>query len=395
MKVEYKEPIAKAQRRGDATMFLGMRNLFLCVSVSLWLILISTASAQLPFTTTETSDTLTIKSRHKVTYNRKTGAVSWKELTIDAPKVGHLELAPGGIDPTSKRPQHAQGKLTLATGEVTGKFIRHEGGRWTSSASLRLEPRNAEWLDPRIKLEGFATDLDLKVSDVPTSGPAPLLQAFSARKFDFASIEAGSFHFKGLTFSGVWTRPDWKAETFRIEDFFGGRIELTGTGTWGSLDPPKVALNVKADGVDLAALLKKFNVPRADEIEGKLKGRLAIESVGREWKVMAFEVAGEEGTVRLNRKFLHDILLTPINQDAAKVDQILNEVFGTETMIPFHEMRVTGHLEPDQLLMQIPLRNDALKIDYETRVDRELLWDAWDYLVNAGVENVKGVAVKP
>ena len=42
-----------------------------------------------------------------------------------------------------------------------------------------------------------------------------------------------------------------------------------------------------------------------------------------------------------------------------------------------------------ELSVVIPIRNEALNIDFEPRVDRALLWEIWTYLKDAGLKDVQ------
>lgn len=359
----------------------------------------SAPSVVLPFTTEETTETVTLKISHRVEWNRKSGEYKWDKLEAEMPGHFTVSLEPGRWNPREDKPQKAEVKMKVRDGVAGAEAIRRTDASWAISTSVKLDPREFVWTDPEIKLHGLTVDGDVSLDSLLTSGPLQMVQAMKMRSVGIETIEAGSYRVDGVRLSGDWDRPTWNVEKLEA-GVFGGRIELAGSGRWGTNETPAVSVTLKGESLDFHELLKAFNVPRAEQVRGRVSGRMRIESVGRDWKIMALDVGGDEGTVFLDRALIAEIisysLATPVTNPKVRevletLEAGLTQSYGNQPLVPMREMRIQGNLEPGILHLWLPLRNDVVNILLEPKIEREVVWESWDYLVKAGAENVKGM----
>lgn len=350
----------------------------------------------LPFSTEETEQPVELIVRHSVRWNSKTGVIGWDRLEVEAPGTMKLSVAPGSYDPEAKEPQSFTITLGVRGGAVDTDVTLKEDQSWVMPMTVKLEPRNASWNEPAVEIEGLAIDLKLKLDSRLEDENIPLLETFDLREFEVAAVRAGGYELTDLQAIGRWNRPNWSLDLFEVHAF-DGWMSISGSGEWGTTGAPVVSLEIWGAGVDVGRLLREFNVPRANEIRAHAKGRMKIEAEGRDWKVLELEVEGEEGTMYLHRRLLHDLLTRWVqleNLTPDDLDAILDSTFGKEQMIPFDVLKFGGTLGDEALHLKIPMKNETMNNLIELNVDRPMVWQAWDHLYNAGLENIKGLEVK-
>ena len=354
-------------------------------------------AAGLPFSSEETTGTLRIAIRHRLHWNWSNGDIAWDRLDVDLGPRARLELAPGSFNPRAKSDQRFQARLTLRDGTVTAEpILRAEDETWRTAVTARLEPRDLTWRDPRLILRSLSLDGDFLIDSRAREGPVRLLEAADVGALSIGRLEAGVFRLADLELVGRWRTPDWTVERFQA-DVFGGHLRGRGEGRWGTSGPPRVSLWLSGEAVDVRELLRSFNVPRWRQIWGKVGGTARVDVEGGHWRLLDFDLVGQEGTVLLDRRLLYDILAPSFGSGLTRrqVDEALNRVFGNAAIIPFSEMTLRGNMTPRWLHMSIPLHNDALALHVEPRVERPVLDDIWKALVEAGTENIRGLKIQP
>lgn len=196
-------------------------------------------------------------------------------------------------------------------------------------------------------------------------------------------------------------KSEWSIERLRLA-FFGGGAGMTGRGsiaeskaTSGTLDSD-VATTITLSKVDIQEFLKFVQLPRAEEIEARVSGSLYVRVVRGDWAAFNVRLTTEPKSVRLSRGLIVQLLGGSLSSDEihSRVDPVLNGTFGSAQMIPVDSMTIKGNLGSGQLDMNIPIRNEVLNIDFEPHIDRALLWQAWEYLKNAGIKDVKSIKIQ-
>ena len=185
---------------------------------------------------------------------------------------------------------------------------------------------------------------------------------------------------------------EWRVD--RLETLiFGGAVSLHGHGSIGAERTDDVATTVTLKGIDVQALLRFLEVPRAADIEALADGTLAVQVRGGEFERVDVKLIGRPGTVRISRGLLKQILSPYFGGglESAQVDKVLDQFFGGQRMIPLESMSIEGQLGMEKLTLQLPLRNEALNILIEPRIERGLLWEIWEYLKGAGLRNVSEI----
>jgi hypothetical protein len=188
----------------------------------------------------------------------------------------------------------------------------------------------------------------------------------------------------------------WQVERLRLAAF-GGRLALVGGGWTGQPRPSDAATTLTLERIDVQALLRFLEVPRAGEIEARLGGGIYARVTGGEWSGLALHLETEPGSVRLSRGLIKELLGGALDSKTIeeRVEPTLKQYFGDARMIPIDSLRIDGTLGDAQLTLKIPIHNEALSIDFEPRVDRALLWQAWDYLKDAGLRDLEKAKWQP
>jgi len=346
---------------------------------------------RLPFSTEETTGSLEIVARHRISWNRKSRELKWHRLNVEIPQVARLEVDPGSYTPGSTENLTLGLHLEVHDGNLDAQWTLRGDETWTAPTDVRLGSRNLTWKDPRVDVQQVSLAGHVAVDTRLTTGPLETLQTLELNQFNVASMKAGGYDARDLALRGAWHRPRWTLERFEAQTF-GGRLWASGEGNWGTRERPSVSLEVGAEGIDLQALLKTFKVARADQIEARVAGRMMLEAEGRNWRVLSLDLVGEEGTVKLSRQLLYDILSPSMSEVLTKkqIDEALDSAFGREQMIPFRQLSFEGGLRPETLNLRLPLQNEVLDLDIEPQIDRELLWDLWDELSQIGLDNLRG-----
>lgn len=367
------------------------------------LLAVATAAAQegsaadrLPFSSEETTGSLEVVVRHRLTWNRSSGAVSWDRLHAEISELAQIEVEPGSYQPKAEADQTIGIQMAVRNGRIGAELTLRPDGTWTAPIQAVLGPRDLQWKQPRVDVRQVALAGNLGLDSSLTEEPLKGLKKLNLAPLKAESLSAGVYEAREVEIRGAWSRPEWVLEHFEAQTF-GGRLAATGRGAWGTADRPVVSLEVEMEDVDLNALLKAFNVARADQIRARVRGRAHLEAEGRDWKVLDLDLIGKEGTVFLSRKLLYDILSPSLTEVLTRkqIDDALNSVYGRKQMIPFEELSFEGSLTPRSLNLRLPLRNEVLDLDIEPQIDRELLWDIYDELAEVGAENVRGVEAGP
>lgn len=350
------------------------------------------AVERLPFASEETTGSLELVARHRVSWNRKSGELTWDRAEVAISELVRLEADPGVFRPGKDEPIEMGLQLHVRDGLLNARLALRPDGTWAAPIALRLGPRDLQWKEPHVDVRQIAISGGLGVDTQLTSGPLKSLGELTLAPLTATSLRAGRYEARDLTVRGSWQRPRWTLEQLDARAF-GGHVRAFGGGVWGTRDRPVVSLELQVEGVDLQALLKSFNVARAEEIRGRVTGRIHLEAVGRNWSVLDLDLVGEEGTVMLSRQLLYDILSPSLTEVLTRkqIDDALNSAFGRRVMIPFDELSFEGGLTPTTLNLRLPLQNEVLDLDIEPQIDRELLWDIWDELVQIGAENIRGI----
>jgi hypothetical protein len=187
-------------------------------------------------------------------------------------------------------------------------------------------------------------------------------------------------------------RSRWRLDRCRL-GLFAGEIALVARGDIGGGNPSDVATTLTLRGIDVQQALRFLALPRANEIEGRLDGTIVARIAAGNWADLRLRLQTAPGSVRLSRALIREILGASLDPEriAQTVDPTLNFHFGAAKMIPIESMTIEGELGSSQMRMKIPINNAALSIDFEPRIDRAWLWDAWNYLKNAGLRDVRNV----
>lgn len=354
------------------------------------------AADRLPFSSEETTGSLEVVVRHRLTWNRSSGAVSWDRLNVEISELAQIEVEPGSYQPKAEVDQKIGLQMAVRNGRIGAEVTLRPDGTWTAPIQTVLGPRDLQWKQPRVDVRQVALAGNLGLDSSLTDEPLKGLRKLNLAPLKAESLSAGVYEARDVEIRGAWSRPEWLLEHFEARTF-EGRLVATGRGVWETVDRPVVSLEVEVEDVDLNALLKAFNVARADQIRARVRGRARLESEGRDWKVLDLDLVGMEGTVFLSRKLLYDILSPSLTEVLTRkqIDDALNSVYGRKQMIPFEELGFEGSLRPRSLNLRLPLRNEVLDLDIEPQIDRELLWDIYDELVEVGAENVRGAQAGP
>jgi hypothetical protein len=187
-------------------------------------------------------------------------------------------------------------------------------------------------------------------------------------------------------------RSRWEIERLRMA-IFDGRVSMVGRGEIGGGRPSDVATTLTLERVDAQRVLRFLQLPRSNEIEARIGGRLYVRILAGDWDDVRVSLETEPGTVRLSRGLIRQMLGGSLDPQTIveRVDPTLNYHFGSAQMIPIESMRIEGSLGSSQLILKIPIRNAALNMDFEPRIDKPLLWEMWGYLKNAGLRDVQSV----
>lgn len=347
---------------------------------------------RLPFSTEETTGSLEVVARHRISWNRKSGELKWDRLNVEIPQVARLEVTPGSFTPGAAEDQTLGLHLDVRDGSIETQLTLRGDETWAAPADVRLGSRNLTWKDPRVEVRQVSLAGRLAVDTRLDSGPLKTLKTVELNELRIASLQAGAYDARDLALRGAWRRPAWTLERFEARTF-GGRLWASGHGEWGTRERPVVSLEVGAEGIDLQDLLKAFKIGKADQVEARVAGRMLLEAEGRNWKLLNLDLVGEEGTVKLSRQLLYDILSPSMSEVLTKkqIDDALDSAFGRQQMIPFQRVSFEGGLRPETLNLRLPLQNEVLDLDIEPQIDRELLWDLWDELTQIGWENLRGL----
>ncbi len=354
----------------------------------------------LPFRTAETAagttDSLVLTLRHRVEFDRTANTVTWEQLEAELPERIRVSVAPGQYSLDEATTNTAQIRIDVVDGylEAEPRLIGAED--FDIPFSLKLEPRDIDWTTPPIEGRGIAVEADFAIDSALADANLPLLARLDLRSLKFDRLHAGLYEIENFAMQGHWDEPEFRLESLRA-NVFGGELTISGHGRWGTDEDLRLSVDMQVEGVDLTEMLVAFAIPRAAEIRATISGSLHLETLGREWRKLDLDVHGHEGTVYLSRPLLYDILGERFGAGVPRpvIDVTLDGVFGgDEDMIPFREMAFQGSLAGDKLRLVLPLRNDALDILIEPRVDRGLLWDIWDRLVEAAAKNIRADGVK-
>lgn len=350
---------------------------------------------QLPLSTQETSGPLSLTVRHRIEWDRSAGTLSWRRLEADLPGEARLRVVPGFFDLRSTETQQIGLRLEMQDGSIEADPFITIGKDWGSPVRIQLRPRDVAWIDPEVRVTSLSVDLRAELNSLLIEGPLRTLQRLDVFRIGVESVTAGLYEIRDIEARGRWLRPSWTLEEVRASAF-SGRLRIEGEGVWEAGSPPSVSLALELEGLDLHELLRVFNIPKADQVRAKISGSMHVKAEGRRWEILDFDLHGDEGSVYLDRQLIYDILAPSFSEvlTQKQVEQTLNSVFGNAKMIPFVEMSFQGSLAPEALRLRLPLRNAALDLDIEPRIDRALLWDIWDKLIETGLDNVRDFEVR-
>ena len=183
---------------------------------------------------------------------------------------------------------------------------------------------------------------------------------------------------------------EWDLDRLRFEAF-GGRLGLTGRGTIQIGEPSDVATTITLEDVNVPEVLRFMKLPRWREVEARVDGRLAIEFRASEWRRLDITLQTRPGTFRLSRRLILDMLANylPGAITAEQIDMAFDHYFEDAEMIPLADAAITGSLTGRRFDVHVPIRNEALNVELETRVDRATLKLAWERLLRPILERVQ------
>lgn len=363
-----------------------------CFSHAVWAAGEVPSAERLPFSSEETTGSLEVVIRHRVSWNAKQRELHWDRAELEISEMVRLVAEPGVFRPGAEKPVEIGLQLHVRDGSLSTALSIRPDGTWSAPIESKLGPRDLQWKEPHVDVRQIALSGRLGIDTRLTSAPLRSLSELTLAPLTATSVKAGIYEAAEVTLVGSWQRPRWTLDSFQAKAF-GGSLKAFGSGEWGTPDRPIVSLDLQVDGVDLQAMLKAFNVSRAEQIQARVRGRVHLEAEGRKWSVLDLDLVGEEGTVMLSRQLLYDILSPSLAEVLTRkqIDDALNSAFGRRDMIPFDELSFEGGLTPTTLNLRLPLQNEVLDLDIEPQIDRELLWDIWDELSQIGAENLRGL----
>lgn len=184
-------------------------------------------------------------------------------------------------------------------------------------------------------------------------------------------------------------RSRWRVDQLNVATF-GGSATFTGRGEIGGGQSADVRTTLTLQTVDVQRALRFLQVPRAEEIEARVSGSVYLHILNGDWAAIEVDLYTEPDSVRLSREVIKTILGGSLQPDLIeqRVEPTLTAHFGAARMIPIRSMRIRGRLDHAVLTLAIPLRNDALNIDFEPRIDRAGLWALWEFLRDAGLRDM-------
>ncbi len=184
----------------------------------------------------------------------------------------------------------------------------------------------------------------------------------------------------------------WQADRLKLLGF-GGSLGLVGVGTVSAEAPLDLATTVTLETIDLNAVLRYLQLPRAEEIEGRVSGTVHLSLLGREWRRIDVALHAPAGTVRIHRRLIADVLTTYLSEQLSREEiyASLDQAYRGIEMIPFDAVRVNGRFDQQTLNLRVPLRNEILNLDLEPRIERAILWDLWDLLRRTGFEELEDI----
>jgi hypothetical protein len=346
-------------------------------------------AVDLPFATEDIEGRKLVTLRHKASYNLETKQLSWEVMEADLQGAAKVVVLPGSVSLEEGQPKNFHARLEVRGGIIESQPEIHDEF-WTARTQIQLDPRSLRWNEPLILGDDIALIANLFIDTREPEMPIRWIPHLDLHSLTIGRLETGTYLLQNFTADGIWTSPQWKLDNASGE-IFGGMIIASGQGRWGTNLTPQVSLDLQGHGVALQDLLRAFNSPRAGQVQARIGGAMRVEAEGRDWRVLNMEFYGEEGTVFIHRQLLYDLLAPSFTEALKKedVEKALNSVFGDAQMIPFDEMRISGSLSPGKLNMKLPLRNEPLNLLIEPQIDRELVWDAYDFLVKMGLENIR------
>jgi hypothetical protein len=354
-------------------------------------------AAQLPFDSIETSGPLKLVVRHRLEWNPRSGVVSWDRLEADLPGRARLTVEPGRFDPRSTEPTKVGLHVDLADGTLDARPEIGPRDRLYIPVSVRVGPRDVKWLDPPIEVKGLAVQTEIVQDSRSIDSPLPTLRSFEISEMKIDSIVAGPYRLDSIGARLAWNNPDWRLDRLEAR-LFDGFVRLEGNGYWGTDGPPRVSLSIESRGIDLQRLLEAMQIPRADEVRARLEGTLRVEAVGRQWRIMDFDMRGAPGSVYLSRRMIYDALAPKFGAtlSRAEIEAILDRSFGPEfEMMPFFQSGLSGGLSAESLDLDLRVENRPMRLRVEPRIERELLWEIFDSLLKTGLDRIKGVGAGP
>lgn len=142
-----------------------------------------------------------------------------------------------------------------------------------------------------------------------------------------------------------------------------------------------VVASLTLTGIHVRELMSALKLPRAGELEGTAGGRVELEMHGGVFTQADLRLEVEENTAYISRGLLAQLLGFQLNEDLlTQFNKTMNENFGTSQMLPLAGLTMTGGLKQQLLRLEVPIRNKALDVTLEPRIEGPLLWDFWKYV---------------
>jgi hypothetical protein len=188
---------------------------------------------------------------------------------------------------------------------------------------------------------------------------------------------------------------DWTLDRLNLL-IFDGMAHITGRGVTDATEPSDVSTTLTMTRIDVRRMMQFLNLPRTGEMEARVSGALGVEIRAGDWARLTVDLKAEPGTAYISRPLLNDLLTPGLGPETmAQVDEIITRFFGTDLMIPLEGLTLTGALDRQVLALRIPVRIKTISALLEPRIERDLLWEIWKYLRNAGLKDIESVRKSP
>jgi hypothetical protein len=164
-------------------------------------------------------------------------------------------------------------------------------------------------------------------------------------------------------------------------ELFGGQVTAQAAARIDDARTTDLQVTLTLSRIDLRAAMQALALPRAGDLEGLASGELALEMNDRVFTRARVRVEIAEGSGKISRGLLAQMLGFNLNDDVmAQFEKALTDNYGAERMIPLAGFKLTGGMEAGVLRLTLPIRNEALEVTLEPRIEAPLLWNGWSYV---------------